>query len=190
MAGSVCTRSARIMRARSAEAVVPQRSRGRPVRATELSPMASSEGASSGRVLIAPCVTDVATGGSAGAGAGISAGVATDFDSQSIADKGSPGAVSAASPAGTARSTVTTRRALALHIQLDRCPDFAPLRRHVAEIGIAGETGEAHDRENEDDLENAQHVVLPSSCCFLPVPVAGAAPRVHLYMAFAASSRH
>ncbi len=70
---------------------MPQRSRGSPVVDAGRSPIASSDGASSGITVIGSRVMPEATGGSIAVegGSGIAAGVAIDFDSQSIAESGS-----------------------------------------------------------------------------------------------------
>jgi hypothetical protein len=88
--------------------------------------------------VIAPGIGFAVTGGSfAGApGFGMAAGVATERDSQSIAERG--GGVSSAA-AALAKKTISGRQipALVSDIQLDRHSHVALLRLQIAQISIA-----------------------------------------------------
>jgi hypothetical protein len=104
----------------------------------------------------------VVTGGSLASapGAGIAAGIATERDSQSIADSG--GAFSSAA-AATPKSIRTGTNATALlpDIQFNRHSHIAPLRAQIAKISISDKSDKGDENKEEKKFENAQHPVLP-----------------------------
>ena len=143
--------------------------RGRPAREAGTSPSESRFVDPIGATVIVPDLTPPVTGGSVVRGPsccgarGREVGVATDCDSQSIAESGA----SAAADVGNMQKLRSSSPGLLTHVQFNRLAHFIPLGRKIAQIGICHKSKKCEQNERHQGLEDAKHRVCQSVVIFL-----------------------